>query len=739
MKKKRKDVKPKKKHTFIKIFSKTVLGVGAVTTLAVGAYTYKTINQTPSITEQQLKSDSSSNMYASDGTLLWSSAQYKRNYVKAEDIPVAYKNFLLSTEDAEYYKNKGFSPKGFAAAVLSYVKEKLGRGEARGGSGIEQQLIKLTAFSTQAKDRTIDRKIKELFLALQMDSNFSKEKILEFYVNKIYVGENAYGANTIAHVYFGKELKDLSLSQQAIIAGLGQSPSAYNLYNDPDLVKLRRDIVAKRAKITGKITKAQYKEIIKTPVTWGLLPRGESDAKVVEQSNIHNAFITSALGQIADLGYDMTATPLQIKTTLNMDIENKAKSIMDTRQDLFQSPNLQAATTIIDPQTGNVLSEIGGRNSSKIGNLNRATSTMRSSGSSIKPILDYGPALEYFNWATNKTMDGSAYRYKGTNLYAYDYGKTTHANPTIQESLRQSYNIPALRTLDEVGDSRARAFIGKLGIKTKQVLEGSPAIGLDASTTQMASAMGAFGQDGLYHRARYIESIVFSDDSEKKIEFKPVQAMRKSTAYIITSMLKGVPSAKGTMPNGAINGVNYAAKTGTVAYPDGTYNANMGMASDVWTVGYTKSLSIAVWQGFDNPMEPGNGITDYWSHEQAYKVFKELMSQLSQGRDNSDWEKPETVNLLSGAGLDAQYVATDSPSALDSKTITRPQLNGNQEYGAYTTRFKANDLVPKKPATPKAPKGYVMGSWRKELELEKKRFNEAHKHDEENARRAGDN
>lgn len=720
-----------------RVILKTGLAVGLTGTFVAGYYVYDVLKDVPTVHEEALKSDSSSNMYADD-TLIWTSAKYKRNYVEIEDVPQAYKDLLISTEDAEFYTNKGFSPKGLANAGLSYVKEKLGKGEARGGSGIEQQLIKLSVFSTSNEDRTITRKIKELFLSSQLYNNYSKDEILEFYVNKIFVGENAYGIQTIANVYFDKDLKNLNLSQLAIIAGLGQAPSAYNLYDNPDLVQERRDTVLYATLVNGKITQAEYDEAKETPIQEGLIPR-YSKAQVVDtETSRHNAFVSSALEQIDELGYDMEVTPLQIHTTLDRTMENKVKDILDKRTDLFQGENHQAAVTITDPRTGDVIVELGGRNSNTIGGLNRATQTNRSSGSTIKPILSYGPAVEYFNWSTDKMLDGSPYTYKGTNITAYDYGGTTHGSSPMKEALRKSYNTPAIRTLNDVGEVRAREFITKLGMTTEQTLSESIALGLDSSTSQMASAMGTFGQDGVYRPRRYIESIEFSDKSVKEIKFEETQAMRASTAYVITSMLKGVPSELGTMPEGKINGVTHAAKTGTVGYPPANHIPSMA-SMDLWAVGYTKSLSIAVWQGYDKPMEEGHYISQYFSLNYGHLLYKTIMQEVTKGRDNSDWTMPSTVTKIgNGKGLQADYVPNDLPLVDTEATLEKPIINNRESYENVVKDESLNDYSTRDAKTPQIPKDYTIGQWKEELEKEKEQFNEEHKNDKEEAKIVGE-
>lgn len=720
-----------------RLILKTGLAVGLAGTFGVGIYVYEVLQDVPTVRQDTLSSDSSSNMYAADGTLIWTSAEHKRDYIKAKDIPNDYKNLLLSTEDKEFYSNHGFNPKGLINAGISLVKSKLGMGEARGGSGIEQQLIKLSVFSTSEADRTVSRKIKELFLSMQLDSNYSKDQILEYYVNKIYMGEGSYGANTIARTYFGKNLGELTLSQQAIIAGLGQAPGAYNLYDSPDLVRDRRNQVLNATYENGKISKADRDAALATEITEGLLPRNSQAIEVDKETSKHNGFVTSALSQVKELGYDMEKTPLQVYTTLDRNVENQVQDIVNGRTDLFQDEVQQAAVTVVDPRTGDVLSEIAGRNANKIGGLNRATQRNRSTGSSIKPLLSYGPAVEYLNWDSGKVLDGSPYTYVGTNVTATDYGGVTHGATPMQVALRNSFNTPAIRTLNDVGEVRAKQFLNNVGIQTDQQLSESTALGLNASTTQMASAMGTFGQGGVHHKTRYVSKVEFSDKSVKEIKFEANRAMRESTAFIMTEMLKGVPSEKGTMPEGKIPGVTHAVKTGTVGYPIEA-NVPAMAAMDIWAVGYTKSLSIAVWQGYDTPMEPGHYMSQYYSLNVGHLLYKTLMETLSQGRDNSDWAKPDTVRKGGGEGLDATYAPIDTPPTDEGKELTRPSVEVKDYDNAIKEDVDTSKMKAKMPATPEVPKDYKEGQWQKDLEAEKAKFDEEHKNDKEEAKIVGE-
>lgn len=701
-------------------------------TTVVSLYVASVIKSVPTVTNQELVSDASSNMYDQEGQLIWSSALNKRIYVKAKDIPKTYSDLLLSTEDQTFYKDAGFSPSGLANAALSTVKSVVGKGTARGGSSIEQQLIKLTVFSTSNKDRTVDRKIKEFFLAQQLYHNYSKKQILEFYVNKMSLGEGSYGAQTISETYFGKTLKQLSISQQAIIAGLGQAPSTYNLYSNPKAVKKRRDVVLKTGLENKVITKSQYITAVSESVTKDLKKRHWMENSVTKKILANNAYITSALEQVSEKGYDLTKTPLQITTALNANQNAYVKKLADSKK-YYQDSNEQSAITVTDPKTGNIVAQYGGRHQKTAFSYNRAISTQRSSGSGIKPLLDYGPAIEYFGWATTHALDGTPYAYRGTNLLAQNFDNASYRSITMQNALRISANTPAIRTLDTVGSAKAGQFLSQIGMTQTNAPAGSQAIGLDVSTEQMATAYGAVSNGGTYHTARYVTSLKFSDNSIKKYDVVGQRAMKASTAFMLTSMMEGVPNAGGTAPSAKITDVHQAMKTGTVGYSDSAKfpkNANM----DVWMNGFTKSTSISMWLGYDEPMKKGHYITDAASAMTNVSLYRDLMIHFSEEKnaDNSEWEKPSTVTQLSGNGLTAQYEPNDKVVKLGVREPGVIKLKKDENYTTYLSKKLDEETLNVKledASYHKKPESYKIGSWekdtRKKLTDTQKKLDEA--------------
>lgn len=227
--------------------------------LATTGFIGYTVSQAPTITENQLRA-----IPTETG---------EQDYIKANQIPKTYQQAVIATEDATFPTNNGLNRSGLKALITSNIAALFGQGTPRGGSSITQQLVKLTVFSTDSADQTITRKIQEMYLALKITREYTKAQLFEFYVNKLYEGHNTYGAQTIANLYYGKPLSDLTLSQQATIAGIGQSPANFDLYANPKLVQERRDIVLLSMLNNGNISKSMYTDAKATSITDGLLSR----------------------------------------------------------------------------------------------------------------------------------------------------------------------------------------------------------------------------------------------------------------------------------------------------------------------------------------------------------------------------------------------------------------------------------------------------------------------------------
>ncbi|WP_419512933.1 transglycosylase domain-containing protein [Lactobacillus kimbladii] len=619
------------KWTFLGVFLILVAGVGLFAFYAKDA---------PNISRADLESGGSSGLYNTNGKFIMSLGTEKRLYVKDSKDLQLLKDAIVSVEDKRFYRdNLGIDPIRIVGSMLTNAKSK---SISAGGSTITQQLVKLTKFSTAASQRTLRRKAQEAWLAMRVQREYSHDEILEFYINKVYMNYGNTGIGTAANFYYGKKIGDLDLAQTAMLAGMPNRPTVYNPYTYPEYAKYRRNIVLKAMLNNKKISQEQYDEARKESIKKGLKPHNQR-----KQSNlrkINDPYVKEAIAEVRAKGFDPFRDNLKITINMDQKAQKKLYQLANNGQVPFTNDKMQIGASVVDPSNGHVLAILGGRHlpsSVQLG-LDRAVQTTRSTGSSIKPVLDYGPAIEYLNWSTAKMLDDSKYVYPGTNVQLYDWDNKYDGMMTMRHALEQSRNVPAVKTLREVGIKRAAKFAGKMDINVPKDSGLSVAIGANASSLQMAGAFSAFAAMGIYHKPQFVSKIETPDGLTRNYDSEGIRVMSKSTAYMITDMLKGVIK-RGSGTNAQISGLHHAGKTGSVKYSEqdlARYPAYAATPKDSWFVGYTPSYSIGVWTGYDNLKD---GTISGIGQQSAQLFYKNMMTYLMRNKENVDWQKPDSV------------------------------------------------------------------------------------------------
>ncbi|WP_439426089.1 transglycosylase domain-containing protein [Oenococcus alcoholitolerans] len=631
-----------------------LITAGAVATLAAMILFFTYAAGAPKITESELASENSTQFFDSQGNLIYSLSQQQRDYADQSEIPEKLRHAVVSIEDRRFYHHHGVDFYRTAGALLSNVRSKLTGGQSdglQGGSTLTQQLVKLSVFSTRSSDQTLKRKAQEAWLALKVERNFSKNQILTFYINKVNMGNNVYGMKTAAQYYFGKKLSDLDNSQTAILASIPRSPVLYDPYVYQDNLRTRRNEVLSGEVSMGYLTRQEADQAMAEPVGQGLIPK---DQHVQDSSASHlmvDAYVRSALNEVRRLGYDPTKDGLKIYTGINMNLQRRLYDVLNGQTGVPWQQGIQAAGTVVNPHNGRVVAQVGGRNIQQMFSLNRATQTNRSSGSTAKPLVDYAPAIEDLNWPTYRTVQDTPYRYPGTNISVHDFDGNFMGNMTMRTAIKISRNIPAIRTLVDVGMTRSANFLTGIGIPTKpNDLTLSSAIGINVSTEQEAAAFSAFSNGGTYYAPQYVERIVTQDGVTHNYGSNGTRAMKESTAFMMTDMLKEVPMYNGSAPGAQIPGLYQAGKSGIVGY-DEAANQPEGAESDVWYTGFTKFLTASFWVGYDEPNKPGNYIPNASESSMPERAYRDFMSYAAQqGYENSNWTMPDTVQRVTRNG-----------------------------------------------------------------------------------------
>ena len=633
-----------------KLWKKILIGIAAFVTVAIIAivaiFAYYGATA-PTIQASDLEGATETKILDKDGELIYSLGGEKRDIITSEQVPQLLKDAITSIEDKRFYSHMGIDPIRIAGSFLRNAKA----GQiTQGGSTITQQLVKLAVFSTKKEDQTYKRKIQEIMLALQLERNYSKEQILTYYLNKVYMANNVYGFGTASHYYFNKELSELSLPQVALLAGMPQAPNSYDPYANADQAKERRDLVLYSMKENGKITKEQYDQAVATPVTEGLIAHNNKvDSN--DKALVYDSFVTMVLKEVQEkTGLDPYNDGLTIETTIDSKAQQRLYDIVNTNDYIqYVNDKIQNAVVMLDTKTGAVRAVNGGRKQSTLLGYNRATDNSRSTGSTIKPVIDYGPAIEYLNYSTGQTiMDQRTTYSNGVELNNWDF---SHKGAmTLRTALVYSRNTTALQTFKAVGETNIKSFLNNLDIQIKNdgqdYLVESNSIGADISPIKMAAAYATFGNYGTYSKPYTVTKVTTRDG--QVTEFKPEQkqAMKDSTAYMITDVLKD--SFKyGFATQATIPGLPTAAKTGSSNYTVEQKRA-MGASDyediipDSWFIGYSTDYTISAWTGYDNPYEQGGGV-DTTEQEYSRLIYYYLMKYMAESSSGDDWVQPDSV------------------------------------------------------------------------------------------------
>ncbi|VMI49507.1 penicillin-binding protein 1A [Streptococcus pneumoniae] len=629
----------------IKYLSISFLSLVITAIVLGGGVFFYYVSKAPSLSESKLVATTSSKIYDNKNQLIADLGSERRVNAQANDIPTDLVKAIVSIEDHRFFDHRGID----TIRILGAFLRNLQSNSLQGGSTLTQQLIKLTYFSTSTSDQTISRKAQEAWLAIQLEQKATKQEILTYYINKVYMSNGNYGMQTAAQNYYGKDLNNLSLPQLALLAGMPQAPNQYDPYSHPEAAQDRRNLVLSEMKNQGYISAEQYEKAVNTPITDGLQSLKSASNYPAYMDN----YLKEVINQVEEeTGYNLLTTGMDVYTNVDQEAQKHLWDIYNTDEYVaYPDDELQVASTIVDVSNGKVIAQLGARHqSSNVSfGINQAVETNRDWGSTMKPITDYAPALEYGVYDSTATIvHDEPYNYPGTNTPVYNWDRGYFGNITLQYALQQSRNVPAVETLNKVGLNRAKTFLNGLGIDypsihysnaiSSNTTESDKKYG--ASSEKMAAAYAAFANGGTYYKPMYIHKVVFSDGSEKQFSNVGTRAMKETTAYMMTDMMKTVLSY-GTGRNAYLAWLPQAGKTGTSNYTDeeieNHIKTSQFVAPDELFAGYTRKYSMAVWTGYSNRLTPlvGNGLTV------AAKVYRSMMTYLSEGSNPEDWNIPE--------------------------------------------------------------------------------------------------
>jgi len=572
----------------------------------------------------------SSLIYDRNGKLLYEIYKSQnRTPVILSQLPTYVVNSTIAIEDKDFYNHNGVA---LFSGILRAIRETLITKSLQGGSTITQQLVKSALLTPE---RTINRKIKEIILALWTERIYDKDKILEMYLNQVPYGGSSYGIQEASKTYFGHDAKDLTLEEAALLAGLPQAPSLYSPYNNPEAALHRRNKVLQAMEIQGYIDHETRIESEKKPINV-LPPKTAIKAP---------HFVFYVKNQLEDsYGISMVEEGgLRVTTTLDLDIQNEVEKIVREELSKIEYLNVSnAAVLVTRPTTGEILAMVGSKDYFEDeGGAFNVTTALRQPGSSIKPIM-YALAIQK-GYTAATIIDDSPVRFPISQSEVYspvNYDGRFHGKVTLRMALSNSYNIPAVRMLEKVGLPDFIDFAEKMGISTwvdrsrfglSLVLGGGEVTMID-----MATSYGTLANNGYKIKPSYYLKIEGSHEKDKK-EFHPfkIKEIDSGIAYIISDILSDNITRRAAFGSGSaleIPGYKVAVKTGTT-----------DSKKDNWTIGYTPDFLVTVWVGNNDntPMNPylSSGVTG------AAPIWNRVMSYLLKNFSGGGkwYEMPEDI------------------------------------------------------------------------------------------------
>ena len=603
---------------------------------------------------QDFKPNIVTQFYSSDGQIIKTFTAYTYDKVELKNVPETLQKAIIATEDKNFYKHNGYDLFGI---IRSSIQNVIAMHTVQGASTITQQLARILFLSNE---RTFTRKIKELEVATRIEKTIPKDKILEMYMNNVYLGAGAYGVEAASKIYFNKKLNQLSLPELALIAGLPQAPSVYNPYNNIDLAKKRRNQVLKRMLTMKYITQEEYDKAVESEIKLSAIP----PLYTTNKAPYFNDYVLKELEQLGFEEKDVIHGGYKIVTTLDAKAQEKAnESILNNMKAYgLTNKSQQAAVFSFSPTTGKILVYAGGKNYTE-SQYDRVTQAIRPPGSSFKPFV-YAAALERGLITPNDIIDDSPLTI--AKWSPHNYGSKYRGKIPIYKALMVSSNVCAARVIKEVGVHSVIQLAKILGITTPLQHDYTISLGSNGvKLFEFVRAYGAFANGGYVVEPYAVESV---QDSRGRYLYrasstKSSHQLSMNTAAEVTAMLKTV-ILSGT-GRGANIGKPCAGKTGTTD----DYR-------DAYFVGYTPDIVTGVWVGDDNNKQM-KGLT---GGTIPAKIWKEIMTVATRDYGKNDFNYPEVK-------LEGYYMSFNGPiEQPKDEEKEQTEENGAQTEGKPTEK-----------------------------------------------------
>ena len=687
-----------KKRKVVSILLIIFFGLGITCLVGFSAFMiYVKAKADPLFDTANLNTVELTRLFDKDGKEFAKLGSEKREKVSYEQLPEVLIDAVVATEDSRFFQHNGFDAPRFLKAALGQLA---GHSGAGGASTLSMQVVK-NSFTDHLGQKTagkdgIVRKFEDIYLAVfKLEKKYSKEEIIEYYVNNHFLGGNIYGVQEAAKTYFGKDVSELNLSEAATIAGMFKSPNYYRPNVNPKNATARRQTVLNLMVRHGYITKEEAD--IAAAIPMDSLTTTDSSSGVLSQ---YQGYIDTVADEITNkYGINPYTTPLLVYTNLDRSRQDAVNSVLNGENYNWINNKVQTGVSVLDSETGKILAIGNGRNvnnrsNDNVDQYNYATQIKRQPGSTAKPLFDYGPGIEYNNWSTYELFDDAPYSYSnGRSIKNWD-GKY-FGTITLRRALSTSRNIPALKAFQKVDNKKIRKFVTSLGItpevcnsgykydKEKDLcinktdssdtqnpltLHEAHSIGAftGVSPLEMSAAYAAFSNGGYYNEPYTVEKIVFRQ-TKKEVTHKSTktQVMSDATAFMISSVLQDVSLTGGTPKN-------VACKTGTTNFDDNTmksYRMPNDAIRDSWVVGYSTKTVIGMWYGYDSftkqSIADGYVLHNVPATIQKDRLFNALVSAGAMESNREEFKQPSSVVKVGvAAGSNPAKLASPGQSAI---------------------------------------------------------------------------
>ena len=630
----------KRKRKLINLLIILVLSLGIIGLTGIAAFLMYVKISAPKFETSKLDTSEVTIIYDKDEKEIAKLGSEMREKVTYDELPEVLVDAIIATEDSRFFQHNGFDAARFLKASAGQLT---GNSDAGGASTLSMQVIKNSFTSTDASGiKGIIRKFTDIYLSVfKLEKKYSKQEIIEFYVNNHFLGGNIYGVEEAARAYFGKGVSDLNLSEAATLAGMFKSPNFYRPTVNPKNAEARRKTVLYLMKKHGYITKEEEELANKIPM------ETLTNNSTGEATNQYQGYIDTVVDEVKDkYGVNAYVTPLLIYTNMDSAKQNAVNSVLSGENYSWINDKVQTGVSVLDSETGKILAIGNGRNRSGANSFNYATQIKRQPGSTAKPLFDYGPGIEYNNWSTYTLFEDAPYSYSnGRSIKNWDGGY--YGTLTLRRALALSRNIPALKAFQQVDNKKIIEFVTNLGI-TPEIENGkiheAHSIGAftGVSPLQMSAAYAAFSNGGYYNEPYSVSKVVFRDDGTvKEYKANKKRVMSDATAFMISSALQDVALNGGTPKN-------VACKTGTTNYDDNTIIKN-GLPDDAirdsWVVGFSTKTVIGMWYGYDF-IDKEFCLRNIPATLQKDRLFRALVSSGAMESDRAAFSQPSSVVKL---------------------------------------------------------------------------------------------